>query len=96
MKKLITLIVLALSLVSCSNKKLDTVYVVTYRVYYSNTPSTKTYTFKAEQGTAQAFLTSDRGSNHLHIIDRSGWIHSNGRIIESSSAPIEIVSVTRK
>lgn len=93
MKKVITLIVLALSLVSC--KALDTEYVVTYRVYYSNTPTTKTYTFKAAEGEGGAYVTSDRGSNHLHLQYTDGWF-ATGCSIEHTSAPIEIVSVTKK
>ena len=95
MKKFIFLLITALCLVSCKDKR-DTEYVVTYNMYYSNTPTIKTYTFKAEEGTATAFVFSDRGSHHLHIVDRSGWLFANGRTIESSSAPIEIVSVRRK
>ena len=93
MKKVIALIVLVLSFVSC--KELDTEYVVTYRVYYSNTPTTKSYTFKAAEGEGSAYVTSDRGSNHLHVNYTDGWL-ATGCSIEHTSAPIEIVSVTRK
>lgn len=95
MKKFILLLITALCLVSCKDKR-DTLYVVTYNVYYSNTPSTKSYTFKAEEGSANAWVFSDRGSNHLHVSDRHGWLYGNGYTIESTSAPIEIISIRRK
>ena len=94
MKKIILLLISALCLVACKDNR-NTDYVLTYKIYYSNTPTTKTYPFKAEEGSAKAYISSDRGSNHLHVIDRYGWINGNGYTIESSSAPIEIVSVRR-
>lgn len=95
MKKFILLLFTALCLVACKDKR-DTEYVLTYNVYYSGKPTVKSYTFKAEAGVATAFLFSDRGSNHLHVVDKGGWFNANGRTIESSSAPIEIVSLRRK
>ena len=93
MKKLVAIIASILLFASCGSK-CDTDYILTYRVYYGNTPTTKTYRFVGANGEASAFVSSDRGSNHLHVLYNKGVFYK-GCTVESTSAPIEIVSVAK-
>lgn len=92
MKKLIAILASIVLLSSCA--KLDTYYLLTFRVYYGNTPTVKTYRFKGADGKASAYVSSDRGSNHLHVLYDDG-IFPRGCTVESNSAPIEIVSLKK-
>ena len=93
MKKLIAILASIVLLSSCV--KLDTDYVLTFRVYYSNTPTVKTYRFKGADGKVSAYVSSDRGSNHLHVLYYDDVLFPRGCTVESNSAPIEIVSLKK-
>ena len=86
MKKFITIIItLVLLCTSCTKKD----YALTYKVYYPDNTVTKTYNFTSPFNEKQAVgLYSNRGSNFL-------FVRTKGNI-ESTSAPIEIISLERK
>jgi len=89
---LISLIVLILC--SCTSNR-DCITTIAYKVYYSNTPVTKTYTFDSTDK-PRYFLNSDRGSNSLKVQESSNWFGNDLHYLERTSAPIEVISFTVK
>ena len=95
MKKILLILVSIILLASC--KRPNTNYVVTYNIYYGNSPALKTRVFEAVEGEASAYLSSDRGTNRLHVTTANpGKFTERGYTIESTSAPIEIISVRKQ
>lgn len=79
---------------SCTSNR-DYTTTITYNVYYSNTPTTKTYTFNSSDKPGY-LLRSDRGSNSLHVVEDNSWPGYDRHDLEDTSAPIEVISIITK
>lgn len=81
MKKIISLIFIALIIAGCSRHEKCKIH---YRVYYPN--NTQNYCIVIDD---EPYLGSDRGTNYLRV---GG---STGQLIIETSAPIELVKVVK-
>lgn len=91
MKKLITIILAALLLTSCKEKSKDYVITITYRVYYPGNMVEKTREVPVYQ-TGDYILYSYRGTNTLNIDALGKRYPKDYYNLESTTAPIEVVS----
>lgn len=92
--KIVAVLACIIAFTSCVRP--DTDYVLTYRVYYGPTTLTKEYCFKGVEDKVSAYVSSDRGSNHLHVLYYNDEFFPRGTTIESNTAPIEIVSLKKR
>ena len=100
MKKFITLLIFSFLFLSCRNvqKDFDSTYTVTYNIYYPGNTVTNEYTFDGVKGEVSVEVYAYRGCNRLHVryCNPSMWKTGEiGKDIESSTAPIQIISVER-
>ncbi len=91
MKKIFALLAAIMLFASCSKKDYEA--TITYRIYYPGNTVTKSYTMEATDHPGY-ILASNRGSNYLVII--AGGSFSHQEKLEDTSAPIEVVSFTKK
>ena len=89
MKKLLAIISAVLLFASCSK---ESECVITYRVYYTNTPAECTYKFKGGKS-AGYILESYRGSNRLSVYPRT--FPALAKTLVSTTAPIEVVELKK-
>ena len=93
MKKIFAILASVMLLASCA--KYDHETTIVYRVYYPGNTVTKTYTIDSTDDPSY-ILGSDRGSNYLYIRPNSKVYSGWGERLEGTSAPIEIVSFTKR
>lgn len=91
MKKIFALLAAIMLFASCSKKDYEA--TITYRIYYPGNTVTRSYTMEATDHPGY-ILASNRGSNYLVIM--AGGSFSHQEKLEDTSAPIEVVSFTRK
>lgn len=94
MKKSI-LIIISLFIFCCCGYDKDYVTTITYNVYYPNKIVKKEYIYHSSDEPSYS-LYSNRGSNTLHIYENDSWGCARGRVIESTTAPIEVISFTKR
>lgn len=90
MKKFLAIIAAALLLASCGANESEC--VITYRVYYTDSPVECTYRFTGGP-TAGYILQSYRGSNNLDVYPRA--FPALTKRIASTTAPIEVVELKK-
>ena len=94
MKKFIIILAVAvLSLVSC-RREYNYETTITYRVYYPGNPVVKTYHEDTTDDPVY-YLSSDRGTNYLYFDGTHSFFSSYGTRLESTSAPIEVISFVK-
>ena len=91
MKKFITFLIAALLLASCKEKPKDYVITITYRVYYPGNTVEKTKSIDVYES-GDYILSSFRGSNSLTIDALGERYPKDCYDLESTTAPIEVVS----
>ena len=89
MKKFLAIIAAVLLFASC-NKESEC--VITYRVYFNDTPTECTYKFKGGKR-AGYILESYRGSNRLSVYPRP--FPALAKTLISTTAPIEVVELKK-
>lgn len=89
MKKLLAIISAVLLLASCNT---ESECVITYRVYFNDTPTECIYKFKGGKG-AGYILESYRGSNRLSVYPRT--FPALAKTLISTTAPIEVVELKK-
>ena len=94
MKKLIVFIATVLQLASCS-PDYNYMTTITYRIHYPDVTITKYHSFASTDNPGY-ILGSTRGSNYLYVFGDVTWPGYGQDKIESTSAPIEVVSITKK
>ena len=93
MKKFLLACITALLLVSCfPDRSYET--TITYKVYYPGNTVTRSVTHATSKEPVY-YLSSDRGSNYLYFKYDDGAF-AEGEKLESTSAPIEVVSFTKR
>lgn len=91
MKKIIALIIALAALVSCKEYTHET--TITYRVYYPQHMTEKSYTYDSTEDPGY-ILDSDRGSNYLYVFTSDGMFSKSIKI-EDTSAPIQVTSFVK-
>lgn len=91
MKKILVFLMTAVLFVSCG--KLEYEATITYKVYYPGNTVTKSYTIDSTEEPGY-ILGSNKGSNYLYILSGQGPFARAPRI-EDTSAPIEVISLTK-
>lgn len=89
MKKLLAIISAVLLFASCSK---ESECVITYRVYFNDTPVEYAYKFKRGKR-AGYLLESYRGSNRLSVYPRV--FPAVAKTLISTTAPIEVVELKK-
>ena len=95
--KIITLLLGVILLNSCSSKKnMDIEYTMVYKVYFTPTEvRTYTETIIGDE-TGGIFLRSNRGTNYIYTQTCDDYYKGEFHYPFQSSAPIEVVSYTKK
>ena len=95
MKKFLTICLLAIASVSCK-PKYDYEATLVYNIYYPNGRIvTKTHSSESTDKPTY-LLASDRGSNYLYFNNNGSWFSGYGEKLENTTAPIEVVSFTKR
>lgn len=95
MKKIILLILILFTFVSCGCYEKDHISTITYTVHYPNKSSTKTYSFESSNEPSYS-LNSSRGTNNLVVYEDSSWPGHGMKHLEQTSAPIEVISFIKR
>ena len=91
MKKILVFLMMAVLFASCG--KLEYKATITYKVYYPGNTVTRSYTIDSTSEPGY-ILGSDRGSNYLYVTSSLGMF-ANQTKLEDTSAPIEVISLTK-
>jgi hypothetical protein len=70
-------------------------YTLTYQIHYPNSNIIKTTTFRGGND-MYYLLNSNRGTNYLKVQESGFFLQGNNKHIISTSAPIEVISFTKK
>ena len=95
MKKIFAILASIMLLASCTNTKYDYEATIKYKVYYPGNTVTRTYTYESSDDPSY-ILGSDRGRNYLYVRKGDGFSEGWGEKLEGTSAPIEIVSFSKR
>lgn len=95
MKKIILLILILFTFVSCGCYEKDHISTITYTVHYPNKSSTKTYSFESSNESSYS-LKSNSGTNTLLVYEDSSWPGYGMKYLERTSAPIEVISFRKR
>ena len=91
MKKIFVILASVMLLASCQMGRFyNYETTITYRVHYSDTTVTETYTFDSTEFPNYT-LNSVNGSNHLYTFNDGKWTR-----VASTTAPIEVVSFDKR
>ena len=93
MKKIFAILASIVLFATCT--KYDHEATIKYKVYYPGNTVTRTYTYESSDDPSY-ILGSDRGSNYLYVRKDDGFFEGWGEKLEDTSAPIEIVSFTKR
>lgn len=92
MKKIFAILASIMLFASCGDYEYETTIV--YKVYYPGNVVTRTYTYDSTDEPGY-ILASDRGSNYLVVCTSSGSFTRQNKL-EDTSAPIEVVTFTKR
>ena len=95
MKKILVLLMVAVLFASCGSEafKLEYEATITYKVYYPGNTITRSYTIDSTSNPGY-ILRSDGGSNYLYVSSSTGILAHHTKL-EATSAPIEVISLTK-
>ena len=91
MKKILVFLLMVVLLASCG--KLEYEATITYKVYYPGNTITRSYTIDSTSEPGY-ILGSDRGINYLYVTSSHSMFAHRTRL-ENTSAPIEVISLTK-
>ena len=98
MRKLIALFLCTIALASCQRVKYDSLYEITYKVYYPGETVTKSFTFHAVEGEAkyQSYVNFSENRLIVQAFHTNNPFRKNLIILERTTAPIQVTGFKLK